>query len=389
MVVFGQGSVGQGVVVQVVGETEGQFGGGVEIQQVVLAGALLHQALAGLADVLHQFRLVGLDAFGQARGVGVGGRPFANRREQPGKLRQAGRQDLQDILRAAPAQAFEQAVEAVEATGHDHEFVVQANQPAAAQAHVRILEGARRAHRPHGLGDEARAELAEALAVEAALQAFGGEPGEVAEAPVECVAQGGAAGLRQEDGADGTGAEDAQGYFQDPPQRRHEGAFRVRSGWNPDHGRGVAGEYAGVAAEIAVARGAGGAQADPERQAGEEQHTLLGEQGDQSDHHAEADQGSDDAVEALGQDLPALRLHDDEDRHQHRAWLRQLQAIGQPQGEAGGEQGLEHEDPGDAVATRPFEQGAAQFVGAGKEREGSRWNQGETFPGGAGHCCES
>ena len=118
----------------------------------------------------------------------------------------------------------------------------------------------------------------------------------------------------------------------------------MRSGWNPDHGRGVAGEYAGVAAEIAVARGAGGAQADPERQAGEEQHTLLGEQGDQSDHHAEADQGSDDAVEALGQDLPALRLHDDEDRHQHRAWLRQLQAIGQPQGEAGGEQGLEHED---------------------------------------------
>ena len=107
MVVFGQGSVGQGVVVQVVGETEGQFGSGVEIQQVVLAGALLHQALAGLADVLHQFRLVGLDAFGQARGVGVGGRPFANRREQPGKLRQAGRQDLQDILRPAPAQAFE------------------------------------------------------------------------------------------------------------------------------------------------------------------------------------------------------------------------------------------------------------------------------------------
>ncbi|MGV8234915.1 FUSC family protein, partial [Pseudomonas aeruginosa] len=34
------------------------------------------------------------------------------------------------------------------------------------------------------------------FAVEAALQAFGGEPGEVAEAPVECVAQGGAAGLR-------------------------------------------------------------------------------------------------------------------------------------------------------------------------------------------------
>lgn len=153
----------------------------------------------------------------------------------------------------------------------------------------------------------------------------------------------------------------------------------MRGGWNPDHGRGVAGEYAGVAAEIAVARGAGGAQADPERQAGEEQHALLGEQGDQSDHHAEADQGSDDAVEALGQDLPALRLHDDEDRHQHRARLRQLQAIGQPQGEAGGEQGLEHEDPGDAVATRPFEQGAAQFVGAGKEREGSRWNQGRPF----------
>lgn len=75
-------------------------------------------------------------------------------------------------------------------------------------------------------------------------------------------------------------------------------------GGNPDHGRGVAGEYAGVAAEIAVARGAGGAQADPERQAGEEQHALLGEQGDQGDHHAEADQGSDDAVEALGQDLP-------------------------------------------------------------------------------------
>ena len=161
----------------------------------------------------------------------------------------------------------------------------------------------------------------------------------------------------------------------------------MRGGWNPDHGRGVAGEYAGVAAEIA-ARGAGGTQADPERQAGEEQHALLGEQGDQGDHHAEADQGSDDAVEALGQDLPALRLHDDEDRHQHRARLRQLQAIGQPQGEAGGEQGLEHEDPGDAALRAHSSRARRNSSGLGKNAR-EPVEPGETFPGGAGHCCES
>ena len=225
--VFGQGSVGQGVVVQVVGETEGQFGGGVEIQQVVLAGALLHQALAGLADVLHQFRLVGLDAFGQARGVGVGGRPFANRREQPGKLPRQGARTSRTFCAPRPRRRssrrwrpWKRLVMTM------NSLFRRISRPLRRRMCGSSSSGAAQVFQAHGLGDEARAELAEALAVEAALQAFGGEPGEVAEAPVECVAQGGAAGLRQEDGADGTGAEDAQGYFQD----RHSAAMKAPSG---------------------------------------------------------------------------------------------------------------------------------------------------------------
>ncbi|MNE49102.1 hypothetical protein D3C80_1436000 [compost metagenome] len=127
----------------------------------------------------------------------------------------------------------------------------------------------------------------------------------------------------------------------------------MQRGRDADHHRGVAGEQAGVGAEVAVARRAGGAQADPERQAEQEQHAFLGEQGDQRDHHAEPEQRAEDAVETLRQHLPALRLQDDEGADQHGVRLRQFQPVGQPQRGEGGDQCLADEDPGDPVAACP------------------------------------
>ncbi|MNZ36319.1 hypothetical protein D3C78_537350 [compost metagenome] len=230
---------------------------------------------------------------------------------------------------------------------------------------MRVLEGAGVAQvvEQHRLAGEARVELLQALAVELAVQAGGGEGGEVAKARGQQAAQAGAAVLRQDQRADQPRAEDAQADLQHPPQRLHEGAFGVGDGRQADQRRGVAGQHAAVAAKVAVARRAGGAQADPQRQAEQEQHPLLGEQGEQRDHHRQPQQGAEDAVEALGQHLAAFRLHDDEHRGQHRARLRQFQAVGQPQGEQGTEQGLEDERPDQPLALHPLVEAAPEGAG--------------------------
>ena len=138
------------------GETVEQLGGGIEVQPRLFARLPRQQLAARLADARHQaFAAVG-EALGEALGVMVGDGAATDLLEQPGDFLQARFERFQHLGGALRAQAFEQLVEGVETGIHGHELAAQANQPAIAQAHVRILEGARRAHRlqAHGLGGE-------------------------------------------------------------------------------------------------------------------------------------------------------------------------------------------------------------------------------------------
>ncbi|MCY1226669.1 hypothetical protein D9M72_389110 [compost metagenome] len=386
MVVVQQGCVGLGVVVQVVGEAIEQFGGSVVVQALGFAGVLHGELCPTAADQLHQLLLASLQADDQLRGIGFAAEAVTQGREQAGHLGQARLQGLQNraallrtIVGASSAgerrrlrafasrarsyhQSLQQLVQGVETGGEHHELVVQPRQTPAAHAHVRIFEGGGAAHvlQTNRGGGEARSAGVEARGIQAASQPFAGKGGEVAEASVQGVAQVGTGGLRQDQAIDQAGAENAQADFQHPPEREHEGIIGVSRGRQADHHRRVAGQHAGIAAEVAIARGAGGTQADPDRQAKHEQHPFLVEQGDQHHHYRQPQQGADDAVEALGQDLPALRLHDDEHGHQHGARLWQFQAIGQPECEEGGEQGLEDEGPGQAITARPVSQCAVE-----------------------------
>ncbi|MNO66063.1 hypothetical protein D3C76_568440 [compost metagenome] len=301
-----------------------------------------------------------VELLGQAARVLVGHRAATPRLQHPAQFVEAWGEGFQHLVRALPAQARQQLVQRVVAGAEDHEFVVQAQQAAVAQAHVRVFEGAGAAQRVEAdrLGGEVHAGRLEGRRI-AAVEMVEDEPGEGAEAQVQRVAHGRAGALREDRRADHGGAEDAQADFQQPPHRLHERGVRVHGGGDTDQRGGVAGEHAGVGTEVAVARRAGGAQADPDRHGEQEQHALLGEQGDQRDHHGQPEDAAEDAVEALGEHLPALRLHDDEHGDGRRARLRQLQAHRQPQGDEGGEQHLEQVDPGHAVAARPFEGRAA------------------------------
>ncbi|MNY09031.1 hypothetical protein D3C86_1419200 [compost metagenome] len=130
-----------------------------------------------------------------------------------------------------------------------------------------------------------------------------------------------------------------------------------------DHRRGVSGEDETVGAEVAAAGGACRADTDPDRQRTEEQLSVLRKQGDQRDHHRRTGQGAEKTIEALGEHLAALRLHDNEHGDHRRTRLRQLQAHGQPQRQECREQHLEDVDPGHAVAACPVEETPAPFQG--------------------------
>lgn len=365
MAVFGQGRMGLGIAVQLVDEAIKQLIGGVEIQLLGIARLVLLEQRAHAAHPRRQLGLVARQLFGQARGIGAGQGAAGETVQQFGEVLQPGFGRRQHILGGAAAQAFEQLVQGVEAGGDAHELAVQTTQAAVAPAHVRVLEhrDAAQAFQAHRFGDEAHVAALERIALAAAAQTVGDEQGEHPEALVQGVAHRRAGGLRQDRGADQGGAENPQGDLQHPPHRRHKGAIRMGQGWQADHCCGVAGKHEAVGAEVAITGGAGRADADPDRQRTEEQFGVLGEQGDQRHHHRRPGQGAEKAVEALGEHLAALRLHDDEHGDHRRARLRQLQTHGQPQGEERGGQDLEDIDPGHAVAARPVEEAPAPFKG--------------------------
>ncbi|MOA04227.1 hypothetical protein D3C78_1237710 [compost metagenome] len=127
---------------QVVGEAVQLFGGGVEVEQLLVAGLLFGEPGAGIADQLHQLALAAFQAGGQHLGVGLVAQVPAERREQAADLGQARRQRRAHLLAGDALQALQQLVQAVEAGRQHHELLVQPAQAAAAQAEVRVLEGA-------------------------------------------------------------------------------------------------------------------------------------------------------------------------------------------------------------------------------------------------------
>ncbi len=196
--------MGQGVVVHFLGETVEQLGGGIEVQPRLFARLPRQRFSARLADARHQaFAAVG-EALGEALGVMVGDGAATDLLEQPGDFLQARFERFQHLGGALRAQAFEQLVEGVETGIHGHELAAQANQPAIAQAHVRILEGARRAlsspgprpgrRRPRCCFRSARARRPRAGCQD--------ERGEQAEAHVQRIAHRRAGGLRHDHRAD-------------------------------------------------------------------------------------------------------------------------------------------------------------------------------------------
>ena len=183
-------------------------------------------------------------------------------------------------LRTGRVQPVHQLMQRVKAARCAHELAVQPCEPAAAHARVRILE---HGHAARGLeadhvGDEARVDRLDMRAVELARQRRRDVVDEAAEALAHRRAHLLAGVLRKHERADDAGRHDPDDDFGNARHRAHEGAVRVlRRGQADQRGR-IAGEQEAVAAEVAVARGAGGAQRDPDGDRQQEQLRLLREQ---------------------------------------------------------------------------------------------------------------
>ena len=374
--VVGQGRVGLRVVVQVVDKAVKQLVGGVKIQLLGFARVALLKARAQAAHFGGQAVLVGAQLVDQARGVGTGEGATGETVEHFGEVLQAGLDGRHHVVGRIGAQAFEQLVQGIEARGDAHEFAVEAAEPTIAPTHMRVFKyrDAAQPFQADRFGDKAHVAGLEPFTLAAPAQAVGDEQREHAKALIQRVAHGRAAGLRQDCGADQRGAQDPQGDFQHPPDRRHKCAVRMGQGWQANHRRRVTGQHKPIGAKVAVARGAGGAEADPDGQRAEKQLGVLREHGDQQHHHRRPRQGAEETVETLGEHLAALRLHHDKHGDHRRARLRQFQAHGQPQGEERGDQHLEDIHPGHAIAACPVEKTTAPLKGmqpAQRCRQGS------------------
>jgi len=271
MAMFRQGSVGLRVVVQVIDKPVKQLVGGVEIQLLGFTWVLFLKSRAQAADLGGQALFIGRQLAHQARGIGAGQRTAGETIEQFGKVLHAGSggDNRGRFIRAQPLQ---QLMQSIEARGDAHEFAVEATEPAVAPTHVRVFKhrDAAQSFKAHRFSDKTHVAGLETFTSAASAQAIGDEQREYAEALVQGVAHGGAAGLRQNRGADQRGAQNPQGNFQHPPHRRHERAVRMGQGRQANHRRRITGKHKPIGAEVTVARRAGGANAHPNRQRAEE-----------------------------------------------------------------------------------------------------------------------
>ena len=110
--------------------------------------------------------------------------------------------------------------------------------------------------------------------------------------------------------------------------RNEESICRIERARNADDGDRVAGEDEAVGSEVSGVFRSIGAEPDPNRERTEKEDTFLGEERDQEQRASGADESADDAVEALRQHEPALRLGNDEDCERRPFWLIEIKGKG-------------------------------------------------------------
>ncbi len=381
------------VVVQVIDKAVQQLVGGMKIQLLGFARVALLERRAQTAHRGGQAVFISAELVNQPCGIRACERAAGKTVKHFGEVLQAGFDRDDHMIGGVGAQPLQQLVQGVEARRDAHEFAVEATEPPIAPTHVRVFKhgDAAQPFQAHGLGDKPHVAGLEFFTPATTAQAVGDKQREHAEALVQGIAHGGAGGLRQDRRADQRRANNPQGDFQHAPHCRHERAVGVRQRRQTDHRGRIAGQHKPIGTKVAVTRGTGGANAHPDRQRAQEQFGVLRKQGDQQHHHRRARQGAEQAIKTLGEHLAALRLHHDKHRDHGGAWLRQLQAHGQPQGKKRRDQHLEDIHPGHAVAACPVEEATAPFKGmqpAQRCRQGSHRNllSGRTRPAPPGFC---
>jgi hypothetical protein len=311
--------------VQIVDEAVEQFGGGVEIEQRHVGAGF--QRFARCPQPVGQLGLVGFQLFGHAHGIGGGQNRFAGFVEERRDLLEVRFDGFDSGRRAGLMQPVHQLMQGVKARRCSHELAVQARQAAASHPRGRGFEHGDAADRfeAHDVGDKACVGGLDLRAIDLARQ----RRRNVFDERTKTAAYGGAhlfAGeLREHQTADCAGTDNADHDFRDARRCGNERAVWMLCRRKADQRGGVAGQHEAIRAEISVARGTRGTNADPDRRRRDEEFRLLRKQADQRQHDDEPDHRAADPVEALREHHAALRLHHDEDGRHRGTRLRQVE----------------------------------------------------------------
>ena len=279
-----------------------------------------------------------------------------------GQFRQAAVDGRRGRAGLSGVQPRDQLAQRVQARRRRHPFRIEPGQAAVAQAGIRRFEhgGAAGGLRMNGFVDHAQVQRFEKGPVGAPAEHRAHIVGELHEAAPVRAMELRAQVLREDQRADGARAQDADRDFGHARHGRQERGVRVLPRRNADQRGRVAGKHEPVGAEVAVARGAGRAYADPQRRRAEEEFGRLAEQADQHQHRQQADHGAADPVQAFREHHPALRLHQHEHGRHRRARHRQLELHRDAERQQRGEQRLEHVEPRDAARACPVAGGLGE-----------------------------
>jgi hypothetical protein len=126
---------------------------------------------------------------------------------------------------------------------------------------------------------------------------------------------------------------DAQAHLRDARRGDVKGVAGIERSRDAHDNGGVTGKDEAIGGKIPRVLETKGAEADSQRERAEERHPLLGEERDEEKRYPATDQCPDNAVEALCQDQPALRLRDNEDDEQCPLRLIEVEGAGDEQGD--------------------------------------------------------
>jgi hypothetical protein len=315
-----------------------------------------------------QLGLVGVQLLGYAHGIGGAQNRLAGFVEERRDLLEIRFDGFDSSGGAGFVQPVHQLMQGVKARRRSHELAVQSRQAAASHPRGGGFEHGDTADRfeADDVSDKARIGGLDLRAIDLARQ----RRRNVFDKRTKTAAYRGAhlfAGeLREHQPAHCARTDNADHDFRDAGHCGNERAVRMLCRRKADQRGGVAGQHEAIRAEIAVARGARGTDADPDRRGRDEEFRLLGKQPNQSQHDDEPDHRAADPVEALGEHHAALRLHHDEDGRHRSTRLRQVELHCYVQGKKRGSQRFEEIDPGKAVGAGPV--GGCRVEGRRRER---------------------